>query len=109
MRRVITAGELSDGTLQLLLLVASLTAVEKPELLILNEPERSLHASLMPALAGLIESTSKVTQTIVVTHQCELVRHLRGSRVELTKHGAATEVSGREGPLDQPVWVWPTR
>lgn len=108
-RRLITAAEMSDGTLQLLLLVACLTAVDKPELLVLNEPERSLHASLMPALARLITATSQATQTIVVTHQDELVRHLEGTRVELCKSGAATMVAGREGPLDQPAWAWPKR
>lgn len=109
MRRAITAAEMSDGTLQLLLLVACLTAAEKPGLLVLNEPERSLHASLMPALGGLIAATSETTQTIVVTHQSELVRHLGGTHIELTKHGAATTVVGREGPLDQPPWSWPKR
>ncbi|MGO1496063.1 AAA family ATPase [Agrococcus casei] len=107
--RVMTAGELSDGTLQFLLLVAALTSVESPGLLVLNEPERSLHSSLMPALARLITQTSERTQTIVVTHHADLTRLLGGASVELRKSVARTTVAGREGRLDQPVWAWPKR
>ena len=109
MNRVLTAAELSDGTLQFLLLVAALTSVESPGLLVLNEPERSLHSSLMSALAQLIADTSDRTQTVVVTHHGDLARHLGGASVELVKHEGQTTVAGREGMLDQPAWAWPQR
>lgn len=108
-RRVLTAAELSDGTLQFLLLTAALTCVEKPGLLVLNEPERSLHATLMPALAALIHHASAETQIIVVTHHPDLVGALDATTVELTKREGITAVAGREGALDQPVWAWPKR
>ena len=39
----LSAAELSDGTLRYLLWVAALLSPRPPELLVLNEPEASLH------------------------------------------------------------------
>jgi len=41
--RPFRAGELSDGTLRYLLLVAALLSPRPPSLMVLNEPETSLH------------------------------------------------------------------
>lgn len=109
MLRPLAAPELSDGTLQYLLLTAAMLSAEKPELIVLNEPERSLHLDLVPALAARISAAAEVTQVVVVTHQAELADALRGRRVELEKHGGETTVAGREGLLDQPAWHWPKR
>lgn len=109
MLRALGAAELSDGTLQYLLLTAALTSVERPELIVLNEPERSLHADLLPALAARIRDASEESQLIVVTHSSALADELGGLRVELTKSAGETVVADREGPLDQPLWHWPQR
>lgn len=107
--RPLAASELSDGTLQHLLLVAALLSAEKPSLVVLNEPERSLHADLVEPLAALVRQAAETTQVIVVTHQQRLADALGGTRVELEKHDGETLVAGREGPLDRPAWHWPTR
>lgn len=107
--RLLLADELSDGTLQFLLLVAALTSVERPSLIVLNEPERSLHAELLAPLAALIRRASEQTQVLVVTHQGRLAEALGGARIELEKAHGETLVAGREGPLDQPAWHWPKR
>ena len=52
--RPLGAGELSDGTLRYLLWVAALLTPRPPALLVLNEPETSLHPDLLPALGRLI-------------------------------------------------------
>ena len=52
--RPLTPGELSDGTLRYLLLVAALKTTRPPGLMVLNEPETSLHPSLIGPLARLI-------------------------------------------------------
>jgi predicted ATPase len=49
--RPLAAAELSDGTLRYLLLVAALLTPRPPQLMVLNEPETSLHPDLLPALA----------------------------------------------------------
>lgn len=50
--RPLSAAELSDGTLRYLLWAAALLTPRPPELMVLNEPETSLHPDLLPALAG---------------------------------------------------------
>ncbi|SFS16119.1 Predicted ATPase [Agrococcus baldri] len=107
--RTLSAAELSDGTLQYLLLVAALTSVEQPSLIVLNEPERSLHVELLAPLAAMVRRAAERTQVLVVTHQQQLVGELGGSRIDLEKQHGETIVSGREGLLDQPPWHWPKR
>ena len=50
--RPLKAAELSDGTLRYLLWVAALLTPRPPGLLVLNEPETSLHPDLLPALGS---------------------------------------------------------
>lgn len=52
--RPLTAAELSDGTLRYLLWIAALLTPRPPALLVLNEPETSLHPDLLPALGRQI-------------------------------------------------------
>ncbi|MFF3063358.1 AAA family ATPase [Oerskovia sp. NPDC057915] len=119
--RPLGSAELSDGTLRYLLWVAALLTPRPPELLVLNEPETSLHPDLLPALGALIAGAARRTQVVVVTHSRALVRAMedaaRGSRVaspglvhvELVKELGETTVEGREGLLDEPQWHWPKR
>ena len=59
MLRALSAAELSDGTLRFLLWSAALLTPRPPPLMVLNEPETSLHPDLLPALARLIVEASK--------------------------------------------------
>ena len=52
--RSLKAGELSDGTLRYLLLVSALLSPHPPTLMILNEPETSLHQDLLAPWRGLL-------------------------------------------------------
>jgi predicted ATPase len=56
--RPLSASELSDGTLRFLLWTAALLTPRPPELMVLNEPETSLHPDFLPALARLIAFAS---------------------------------------------------
>jgi predicted ATPase len=60
--------ELSDGTLQYLCLLAALLSPRPTNLVVLNEPETSLHPDLLPALASLIVHASRHSQLLVTTH-----------------------------------------
>jgi predicted ATPase len=80
------AAELSDGTLRYLLLVAALMSPRPPSLLVLNEPETSLHPDLLPALARLIRDASRGTQIVVVSHSRPLLAEL-GIAVPTTDAG----------------------
>jgi predicted ATPase len=109
--RPLRAAELSDGTLRYLLWVAALLTPRPPELLVLNEPETSLHPELIGPLADLITAASARTQIIVVTHARPLVTAFGdgAARVlELVKENGRTLLDG-QGILDEPAWHWPGR
>jgi predicted ATPase len=78
--RSLKAAELSDGTLRYLLLIAALLSPRLPDLMILNEPETSLHPDLLPPLARLIAQAAQRTQVIVVSHAARSCRFSRKTR-----------------------------
>jgi predicted ATPase len=108
--RPLGAGELSDGTLRYLLWVAALLTPRPPALLVLNEPETSLHPDLLPALGRLIRQASTRSQVIVVSHAAGLIDALQSEpechAITLSKSFGDTAV---EGSLEPPRWEWPTR
>lgn len=111
--RPLSGAELSDGTLRYLLWVAALLTPRPPELLVLNEPETSLHPDLLPALANLVVTAAKETQVIVVSHSRPFISALAAlspelQTIELIKENGATSITG-QGPLDEPPWKWPSR
>lgn len=71
-KRVFEAHELSDGTLQFLALAGALLSYRLPPFIALNEPENSLHPSLLPMLARLIVKAAERSQVWVVTHARDL-------------------------------------
>ena len=107
--RPLSAAELSDGTLRYLLLVAALLTPRPPTLMVLNEPETSLHPDLLPALARLIIRTSYHSQVWVVSHARRLIAALQQDPecncIVLEKNLGQTEVVGQR-MLDQPAWHW---
>lgn len=109
MLRPLSAAELSDGTLRYLLWVAALLTPRPPALLVLNEPETSLHPDLLPALGRLITRASQHSQLIVVSHAAKLIEALQDAHmIRLEKELGETIVSGITN-IDIPVWEWPAR
>ncbi len=109
--RPLEGAELSDGTLRYLALLAALHSPRPPELLVLNEPETSLHPRVLAPLARQIVAAAKRSQVIVVSHAAPLVDAIcktrDGTRIELAKVGGETVVAER-GPLEAPPWKWTT-
>ncbi len=107
--RPLRMSELSDGTLRYLLLVAALLTPRPPSLMVLNEPETSLHPDLLAPLARLISATSVRSQVIVVSHAKPLVEALAGidnsAVLALEKTLGETEAPG----VEPPAWAWPKR
>jgi predicted ATPase len=106
--RPLRASELSDGTLRYLLLVAALMTPRPPPLVVLNEPETSLHPDLIAPLGRLIVKASQQSQIIVVTHAAALVDILReagGAVYELVKEAGETVVRD----VAPQTWNWPSR
>ena len=110
--RPLKAAELSDGTLRYLLWIAALLTPRPPNLLVLNEPETSLHPDLLPALGRLIASASERSQVFVVTHAAKLIAVLEKKRqcncVRLEKQFGETKIVGM-GEFDGPAWRWASR
>ncbi len=107
--RALRVSELSDGTLRYLFLIAALLTPRPPELMILNEPESSLHPDLLPPLARLIAGAAQRSQIIVVSHSPELVLALQQEpsclSIVLEKEFGETVV--KEGATCS--WDWPSR
>jgi predicted ATPase len=108
--RPLTAAELSDGTLRFLLLTAALLTPRPPSMMVLNEPETSLHPDVIPALAKLILNAAKSSQVWVVTHSAKLIAALKNDKdshlLELEKKLGSTQLKGKT-EFDGPAWKWP--
>jgi predicted ATPase len=107
--RSLKAAELSDGTLRYLLLVSALLSPRPPALMILNEPETSLHPDLLAPLARLIGAAASKSQIFVVTHARPLADFL------LAEAECRLFVLGKElgetviADVERPSWTWPSR
>lgn len=109
MLRPLSAAELSDGTLRYLLLVTAVLSPRPPSLMLFNEPETSLHPSLIRPLGTLLRDVARHTQLWVVTHHPELKEILMRApgcvHIELTKELGETKIANIH-PLELPSWAW---
>lgn len=119
MLRPLRAAELSDGTLRFLLWATALASPRPPSLMVLNEPETSLHPDLVRPLAALIRMAANRSQVLVVTHSRALLDFLdttpaadeqRGTAIEVALHKqwGETKVDGFD-MLNTPSWHWGKR
>jgi predicted ATPase len=110
--RPLGTPELSDGTLRYLLLIAVLLTPRPPELMVLNEPETSLHPDLLAPLARLIARACERSQLLVVTHSSPLIAALHEQAgcysIVLEKSFGETSVTGGRA-VGEPAWTWPAR
>ena len=108
--RPLEAPELSDGTLRYLLLAAALFSPRLPPLLVLNEPENSLHPDLLAPLARLIVAVAERTQVWVVAHAEILITALEAGSdcrlLRLERELGATVLPGQT-VLERAAWRCP--
>ncbi len=109
--RPLKAVELSDGTLRYLLWVAALLSPRPPQLLVLNEPETSLHPDLLPALGRLIARAATHSQVFVVSHAAGLIEALQqaGCRSFVLEKSLGETLVGGLGAAQRPAWQWLAR
>jgi len=83
--------QLSEGTLRFLWLATLLGSRDLPPIVLLDEPEVSLHPELQSLLVRLFREASSRSQIIVATHSDRLVRFLKPEEllVAENKGGAA--------------------
>ena len=81
-----------------------------PPLLVLNEPENSLHPDLLLPLARLILAASEGTQVWVIAHAAALIDSLaeasRCRLLRLEREQGATVLPGQT-VLERAAWRWP--
>jgi predicted ATPase len=115
--RPLGGAEVSDGTLRYLLWVAALLTPRPPTLLVINEPETSLHPDLLGPLAALLLRAAARTQLVTVTHSRRLITSLTRrapgagadlQAIALTKRSGCTRILGQDA-LAEPRWHWPDR
>ncbi|MDA1190137.1 MAG: AAA family ATPase [Candidatus Poribacteria bacterium] len=70
----IPAAFLSDGTIYVVAMIVALHFTESP-LVILEEPDRHLHPSLIAGLMQLVQEVSERKQVIITTHNPDVVKH----------------------------------
>jgi predicted ATPase len=78
------ANEISAGTLRFLHLCTLLLSPEPPQVILLDEPEVSLHPHLLRLLADLLIQAADRSQIFVATHAAGLLRWLKPEHVVVT-------------------------
>jgi predicted ATPase len=74
-------NQLSEGTLRFLWLITTLLAPPMPAVLLLDEPEVSLHPELLKLFAALLQDASARSQIFVATHSPDLIHWLEPEEV----------------------------
>jgi predicted ATPase len=90
---------LSDGTIDIICLIVILYFERKP-FVVIEEPERNLHPSLISKLVELFKDASRLKQIIVSTHSPEIVRYVEPERLILISRDAEGS-SHAERPADK--------
>lgn len=74
-------NEMSEGTLRFLWLIALLSSDSLPTILMIDEPEVSLHPEMLMLFVEALREASSRTQIIVATHSDRLVSFLEPSEI----------------------------
>lgn len=69
------ANFLSDGTVSMIAIIIALYFEDTMGTVILEEPERNLHPSLMDRVIEMAREASKDKQILITTHTPELIKH----------------------------------
>jgi predicted ATPase len=67
--------QLSDGTLRIFGILLSLYQRPSPQLLVIEEPEQTVHPGASTMLAEAFKEAAKTTQIIVTTHSPQFIDH----------------------------------
>ena len=86
--------QLSDGTLRVFGILLALYQVPAPKLLIIEEPEQTVHPGVLGVLAEAFAEASETTQIIVTTHSPHLIDYFQPEQVRVVSlEDGATRVS----------------
>jgi predicted ATPase len=80
------ASELSDGSLRFICIATMLLQPNRPDLILLDEPELGLHPAAIQILAGLLKKVSALAQLIVSTQSVSLISAFDPEDVIVVEH-----------------------
>jgi predicted ATPase len=97
----LSAADLSDGVLRLLILGAICCNPHPPGLICIDEPEIGLHPAVLPHVGGMLRQAAQRSQVIVLTHSPELLygMPLESIAVLRKEEGNATVVWPKDSEL----------
>jgi len=88
-RQKFEADSMSDGTLRALGMLTAVFQHPTPTVLVIEEPEATMHPGALGAMMDLLRHASRITQVVVTTHSPEILdaswleaRHLRSIQWE---------------------------
>lgn len=101
--RPMPAAQMSEGALQIVSLIAALTAFRPPGLIAINEPEAGIHESLLGLVARLVVRAAEHSQICIVTQSSALAEAIaalspEATTIEVTRRDAATVLVERHQP-----------
>lgn len=85
---IFTAADLSDGSLRFMCIAVLLLQPNRPELILLDEPELGLHPSAISILAGLLRKTAHLSQLIISTQSAALVSEFEAENIIVVENTA---------------------
>jgi predicted ATPase len=86
--------QLSDGTLRVFGILLALYQIPPPRLLVIEEPEQTVHPGVLGVLADAFREAAESTQIIVTTHSPHFIDHFQPEQVRVvTLRNGATTVS----------------
>lgn len=96
--------QLSDGTLRIFGILLSLYQLPAPQLLVIEEPEQTVHPGVLAMLAEAFNEAAEVTQIIVTTHSPHLIDHFAPDQVRVVfMHDGLTKISEIKQPQREAV------
>jgi predicted ATPase len=75
--------QLSDGTLRIFGMLLAIYQSPAPRLLVIEEPEQTVHPGVLGVLADAFKEAAEATQIIITTHSPHLVDYFRPEDVRV--------------------------
>jgi predicted ATPase len=99
------ASELSDGSLRFISIATMLLQPNKPDLILLDEPELGLHPAAIQILAGLLQKASTFSQIIISTQSAGLVSAFTPEDIIVVENQDNASVFKRLNDIDLDNWL----
>lgn len=87
--REFLAKQMSDGTLRAFSILLSIHQANRPQLLVIEEPEVAIHLGALATVTEILQNYAEETQILITTHSADIVDLLDVSdlRVVWSSHG----------------------